>query len=233
MAEKGYLHKFEREVRRHILSQMSAEAFFDLYPSMKDAMWANAHMYAETMPDDPGKAALAWYEECIKPRFEPGYNELEVEDDKLGTRIRIWEGDGFRVEVWDTHQDKEPNHWQLAYRFYDCGKLIFEGTDFGCPKHQAVDSDWAVTELLCWMSLRPGDTDSEYFDRYTEAQMEWCRADRCEWLSCYANDLRDMLDAFDDEEESWQCEESQGPDHSVITCKECYDNFLEGVASAQ
>lgn len=52
--------------------------------------------------------------------------------------------------------------------------VIFEGADYGVPSHQCIDSDDAVRGLLVFLTLRPGDTDSEYFEGYTDAQRAFC-----------------------------------------------------------
>ena len=51
--------------------------------------------------------------------------------------------------------------------------LLFEGNDFGPSPLHAIDSDDAVASLLGFLALRPGDTDSEYFDDYTPEQIEY------------------------------------------------------------
>jgi hypothetical protein len=51
--------------------------------------------------------------------------------------------------------------------------LLFEGEAFaGSPLH-ADDSDATVAALLAFLTLRPGDTDSEYFDGYSPAQLHF------------------------------------------------------------
>lgn len=51
--------------------------------------------------------------------------------------------------------------------------IIFSGADFhGSPQH-GDDSDATVAALLSHLSLKPGDTDSEHFDGYTPAQLEF------------------------------------------------------------
>jgi hypothetical protein len=53
--------------------------------------------------------------------------------------------------------------------------VLFEASDYhGSPMH-ADDSDANVEGLMCFLTLRPGDTDPEYFDSYTPAQREYCK----------------------------------------------------------
>lgn len=52
--------------------------------------------------------------------------------------------------------------------------LLFEGEDFGCSPMHAIDSDECVAAIMSFLTLRPGDTDREYFEDYTEAQLDYC-----------------------------------------------------------
>jgi hypothetical protein len=65
--------------------------------------------------------------------------------------------------------------------------VIFEGADYGVPSHECIDSDAAVRGLLAFLTLRPGDTDSEYFEGYTDAQRAFC-AEHAEALAMASYD---------------------------------------------
>lgn len=52
--------------------------------------------------------------------------------------------------------------------------VLFEGEDFGCSPCHAVDSDATVEGIMSFLTLRPGDTDAEYFESYTQAQLNYC-----------------------------------------------------------
>jgi hypothetical protein len=99
--------------------------------------------------------------------------------------MRTWEDEGFKLYVFDTHSfmPGERHHHRLAYRLYDNDKLIFDGEHFGCSPLHAIDSDGAVAELLGFLSLKPGDTDAEYFEKYFPHQMKWIESGRAEDLS--------------------------------------------------
>ena len=108
--------------------------------------------------------------------------------------IRTWEAVEFRLEVYDLHRRREGSaHWMLGYEFFYRNKLIFEGEDFGCSPLHAVDSDYAVAGILDFLSLRPGDTDKDYFDDYTEEQMEFA-VQEGENLALYAIMLEEGAD---------------------------------------
>ena len=51
--------------------------------------------------------------------------------------------------------------------------VVFLGSDFSPSPTDAIDSDDAVASLLCFLTLRPGDTDSDYFASYTPDQMDF------------------------------------------------------------
>ena len=105
--------------------------------------------------------------------------------------IRTWENDGFRLELYDTGEVDGYGKWVLAYRLFDNGNLVFEGHDFHCPPLYAVDSDWTVSGLLAFLSLRPGDTDSEYFDGYSPEQLGWVESGRAEELGYLQAELEE------------------------------------------
>lgn len=96
--------------------------------------------------------------------------------------------EGFRVDLYDTgtlHHDGPQQ--RLAYVFRQDGNVIFRGADYGCSPMHAIDSAESVSALLGFLSLRPGDTDAEYFADYTPDQCAW-RDEYAETLGLYALD---------------------------------------------
>ena len=65
---------------------------------------------------------------------------------------------------------------------------MFEGADFHASPLHAIDSDQTVGALLGWLSLKPGDTNPEYFAAYTPAQLEFAKR-HGEALSLYVEEL--------------------------------------------
>jgi hypothetical protein len=114
---------------------------------------------------------------------------------RFGAPIKTWTRDGFRLRLWATGERDWRGQTRLAYSFADrawSGEPgeVFAGEDFaGSPMH-ADDSMETVRGLLSFLSLRPGDTDSEYFADYTERQRAWCD-DRAEYLSCFTMDPKE------------------------------------------
>ena|GEM_PF-5718442 len=104
--------------------------------------------------------------------------------------IRTWQAGRFRLEVCDTGRRDWRGQSRLAYTFTDDDKVIFEGSDFcGSPLH-ADDSDETLAALLGFLSLRPGDTERDYFDSYTPEQLDWARANG-EELSLIAHEMEE------------------------------------------
>ena len=62
--------------------------------------------------------------------------------------------------------------------------IMFKGEDFGCSPLHAIDSDATVKSLMSFLTLRPGDTDWDYFKNYTVGQFTYCDQ-HAEALSLY------------------------------------------------
>lgn len=108
--------------------------------------------------------------------------------------LRVFRDNGFTLLMWDTHRQDWRGQTVIGYKLWDNGKLIFTGEDFaGSPMH-ADDSDEIVASVLGFLSLKPGDTDQEYFDRYTPEQLEWCEQ-RADELSLIAHEMEDSRGA--------------------------------------
>jgi hypothetical protein len=102
--------------------------------------------------------------------------------------IRVWKAGEFLLKLWDTHRSDRYGKSILAYKLYDNGRLIFKGDDFHCSPLRAIDSNETVASLLAFLSLKPGDTDPEWFEGFSPAQLTWCRC-RAEELSWYVEEL--------------------------------------------
>ena len=73
-----------------------------------------------------------------------------------------------------------------SYVFERDGVVIFEGSDFRSGCGDSVNYATAARALLGFLTLREGDTDSDYFDRYTPEQLAW-RDEYAKGLSIYAD----------------------------------------------
>lgn len=90
--------------------------------------------------------------------------------------IRIWEQDGYRLEVFDLRRTDRYGKAVVTYRLTHDGEVVFpEGADFHCSPLNSPDDDGTVAAILSFCALKPGDTDPDYFADYTPAQLAWCR----------------------------------------------------------
>jgi hypothetical protein len=109
----------------------------------------------------------------------------------------------FTLMTYDAYRTDRMGKSILRYALIDdkTGSTIFQGEDFACSPMNAIDSDESLRALLTFLTLRPGDTDAEYFENYTQAQLDFAN-EHGEILSMYA--MEDNPDAWDvtDQEES-------------------------------
>ena len=102
--------------------------------------------------------------------------------------LRDVEVDGHRLTLWDTNERDRYGKAKLGYMFHDLdGKVLFMGEDYHCSPCHAIDSDDSVRGILCFLTLRPGDTDDEYFAEYTPDQLDFANT-RAEYLQAWADD---------------------------------------------
>lgn len=59
-----------------------------------------------------------------------------------------------------------------SYELFCGDQLIFSGSDMGSP--DGVTEEEVAAHALFFLTLRPGDTDKEYFAEYTQEQHDWC-----------------------------------------------------------
>jgi len=87
----------------------------------------------------------------------------------------------FTLQIFDTHNTENISggkyiKFRVAYKLHmkKNGKsiVLIEGEDFYTPN--SIDSDKTVCDLMGWLTLRPEDTDQGYFEKYSEAALEYC-----------------------------------------------------------
>lgn len=96
-------------------------------------------------------------------------------------------GPVFRLTTWDTGRTDSMGKTRIGYRLSmgaardqnvvgnpAVWTVLFEGEDFSCSPLHAIDSDECIAGIMGFLTLRPGDTDAEYFADYTPAQIEYC-----------------------------------------------------------
>ena len=82
-------------------------------------------------------------------------------------------GPTFTLTLSETGRLDALGKWILDYRLTSQGRILFSGQDFACSPLHATDSDETVRALMGFLTLRPGDTDTEYFKDYTPKQLEF------------------------------------------------------------
>ncbi len=71
------------------------------------------------------------------------------------------------------------------------GVELFKGHDFGVPNTMQGESLESVMGLLSFLTLKPGDTDMEYFKGYTRKQWAWLDSQECEDIAWLVYDYED------------------------------------------
>jgi hypothetical protein len=95
-------------------------------------------------------------------------------------------GGRYDLRIWDSGRTDHMGKTILRYEFRDPrGYMLFSGSDFGCSPMDAIDSDETIGALLGFLTLRPGDTDREYFASYTRDQMAFAESSDAEYLQMY------------------------------------------------
>ena len=99
---------------------------------------------------------------------------------------------GHTLRTWDTGRTRGTGmmaRTRIGYELRDpSGVVLFTGDDFGPSPMHADDSDATLRGLLGFLTLRPGDTDAEYFDDYNPAQLAFAASDACELLAFIYSD---------------------------------------------
>jgi hypothetical protein len=91
----------------------------------------------------------------------------------------------FRLKVWDTGLTELTNgskrwihgftKYKLAYELsmHQGRKTVLFKGFCASPLH-TINSDATMLSIMDLLTLRPGDTDKEYFAKYTPEQLEFC-----------------------------------------------------------
>lgn len=95
---------------------------------------------------------------------------------------------GYTLATYDTGRTDERGQTYIGYEFAGPdGVAIFDAEDFRAGACTAIDSDAALRGLLGFLTLRPGDTDEDYFAGYTPEQMAFAETE-AEQLQIYTED---------------------------------------------
>jgi hypothetical protein len=193
------------------------------YESYLDDEWKKAYDEARDAGESERVAQryaddlVAQMETEDRIRFDvlpPGYEEEgmgpyrrnDAPEPMRDIRLEAQTGRVFRLRTWETNRSDRRGVTYVEYVFEQVkprseAGTVFEGDDFACSPMHAIDTDECVRALLSFLTLRPGDTDAEFFDDYTPEQRAFADTD-AEWLSIYSMEPDDEYEAY--ELEDWK-----------------------------
>ena len=85
-----------------------------------------------------------------------------------------------------SHYQGNRSHYDYALFIDD--KLIFSGNDYSPSPMSGPYSLDSLLGLLSFLTVKPGDTDDEYFEKYTQDQLDFTDSQICEDLSLLGYD---------------------------------------------
>lgn len=79
------------------------------------------------------------------------------------------------VRVFDNLPQRQDGKFPLDCEVRQGGRTIFPRGSFviGLPPIHGTDSADAKRAVLSWLSVKPGDTDREFFESYTDDQIDF------------------------------------------------------------
>lgn len=95
--------------------------------------------------------------------------------DKLFTlRIKTREG-MIVINAYDANNVGSYGHSRVDIEVKQNGKVIFKRGDLyvGIPSGHSIDDGYVKEAVLSCVAMKPGDTDREYFDSYSQEQLDW------------------------------------------------------------
>ena len=101
------------------------------------------------------------------------------------TPYRKGMGPTFILVTWDLHKQVEGHSYigyELSMHQNKKKIILFQGHDFGNSPLHCIDSNASILSLMGFLTLRPGDTDEDYFQEYTQIQLDYCEQ-HAEYLS--------------------------------------------------
>jgi hypothetical protein len=104
-----------------------------------------------------------------------GWEDVTCESDPKEARARLRE-----------YRDNQPEYPARVVERRPT-RVLFAGDDIHLSAGTCTDSDRAVAEVLGWLTLKPGDTDEEFFKDYTAEQLDFART-HAETLGIHSTD---------------------------------------------
>ena len=82
----------------------------------------------------------------------------------------------------------------VKYQLVDNGETIFIGDQYNPSPCYPPTARESALMLLGFLTLRPGDTDDEYFNKHSTRQLEWLLGDTAEELRMANYDFENALE---------------------------------------
>jgi hypothetical protein len=119
-----------------------------------------------------------------RARRNPTYPAEKVRTVRLSP-YRRGAGPTFTLELWDLQTTDSAGRYGVGYKLTEKrpgqkrARTLFECKSPPCAvyAHLAVDSDAMVLDVIRWLTLKPGDTDAEWFANYTKDQLDFANSD--------------------------------------------------------
>lgn len=106
--------------------------------------------------------------------------------------MRYYTFEGYKLSLRETDKRDSYGHVRVAYTFKTPdNEILFQGDDFGSSPLHDPESKASAIGLLAFLTLKPGDTDADYFDKYTPRQMEFAQSMDAENLSSIVYDYEE------------------------------------------
>ena len=106
---------------------------------------------------------------------------------------------GHLLYLWRTDKNREYYGQGLAARFLGYrfvapdGTILFQGDGFHPGAVKDPTGNDVLADLLSSLTTKPGDTDDEYFEKYTPAQLAWAESNDAECYSGVGEDVREGI----------------------------------------
>lgn len=155
-----------------------------------------------------------------EPKVVEGVKEYQDGDFMRGLIL-----DEYLCELYQPHGFQSGSHYTVGLRLWDGDELIFDSHRVGVPQGVAIDSPGVFEAALSSLSMKPGDTDSDYFSDYTPEQLEWV-AKNADDLGTFGTCIREQLDSiWNRETPSWACAAYEDGSHEWLNCWDCQHNW--------
>ncbi len=92
---------------------------------------------------------------------------------RLRVRLEPGKGGTAVIDAWSHEMIRRDGKSHVVCQLRFGGRTIFDPDHFAIGMPGCVDDDSAKASVLGWMSVKPGDTDAEFFDDFTPEQLEF------------------------------------------------------------